>query len=425
VHGTFLGKNRIKPNSYIPIPKNNNLIKFGSSTRFYVLHLPEEKNNDSDDEEEEEIEKTENPNTNKQISGASIKNKLRKEREREKRKQSKTTRMIEEFDETDEDFAKLTEHNEFFKSMYAKDDYDAFFDRTGRIEKRNEMKRKSPNQVETYETLVAKQKIILSQIKALEDDIAQLEKTASDSEQNAESDDLDSFMVQLSITLQREKIGRKKKLLVEFKGDYERLFSLGKLVKPALSGLSDISNFTEYQLKLLSQFEQELKKKKSDTDNDTRDRSAEKKQQIHQQMTNMAKTSRTKTGLPPKSDTDDPQNPTSSSSPPSSPNSTEDSRSFNVPLPSDLKDSAIPTYQPSLLSGVAEAIEKQKKAELLKERELTTEDEDEDKDPSTKNKKKKKKKTNFDQDHQNYDNFEPPEGQTGDGRTYLNEKFGY
>jgi len=425
VHGTFLGKNRIKPNSYIPIPKNNNLIKFGSSTRFYVLHLPEEKNNDSDDEEEEEIEKTENPNTNKQISGASIKNKLRKEREREKRKQSKTARMIEEFDETDEDFAKLTEHNEFFKSMYAKDDYDAFFDRTGRIEKRNEMKRKSPNQVETYETLVAKQKIILSQIKALEDDIAQLEKTASDSEQNAESDDLDSFMVQLSITLQREKIGRKKKLLVEFKGDYERLFSLGKLVKPALSGLSDISNFTEYQLKLLSQFEQELKKKKSDTDNDTRDRSAEKKQQIHQQMTNMAKTSRTKTGLPPKSDTDDPQNPTSSSSPPSSPNSTEDSRSFNVPLPSDLKDSAIPTYQPSLLSGVAEAIEKQKKAELLKERELTTEDEDEDKDPSTKNKKKKKKKTNFDQDHQNYDNFEPPEGQTGDGRTYLNEKFGY
>jgi len=252
------------------------------------------------------------------------------------------------------------------------------------------MKRKSPNQVETYETLVAKQKIILSQIKALEDDIAQLEKTASDSEQNAESDDLDSFMVQLSITLQREKIGRKKKLLVEFKGDYERLFSLGKLVKPALSGLSDISNFTEYQLKLLSQFEQELKKKKSDTDNDTRDRTAEKKQQIHQQMTNMAKTSRTKTGLPPKSDTDDPQNPTSSSSPPSSPNSTEDSRSFNVPLPSDLKDSAIPTYQPSLLSGVAEAIEKQKKAELLKERELTTEDEDEDKDPSTKNKKKEK-----------------------------------
>jgi hypothetical protein len=50
---------------------------------------------------------------------------------------------MEEYDETDEDFAKLTEHDEFYKSMYAKDDYDAFFDRTGRIEKRNEMKKKS------------------------------------------------------------------------------------------------------------------------------------------------------------------------------------------------------------------------------------------------------------------------------------------
>jgi len=150
-----------------------------------------------------------------------------------------------------------------------------FFDRTGRIEKRNQMKKKAPHQVETYETLVAKQKIVLSQIKSLEEDITQLEKITADSIQQS-NDDLDSFMIQLNITLQKEKIVRKKKLSVEFKNDYERLFSLGKLVKPALSGLSDASNFTENQLKLISQFEQELKKKKSDTDNDTRDRTAEK-----------------------------------------------------------------------------------------------------------------------------------------------------
>jgi len=60
---------------------------------------------------------------------------------------------------------------------------------------------------------------------------------------------------------------------------------------------------------------------------------------------------------------------------------------------------------------------------MKKERELSTEEEDEE-NPA-KNKKKKKKKITFDQDHQNYDNWEPPEGQTGDGRTYLNEKFGY
>jgi len=310
--------------------------------------------------------------------------------------------------------------------MYAKDDYDAFFDRTGRIEKRNEMKKKTANQVETYETLVAKQKIVMSQMKALEDDIAQLERATADSAQS-NSDDLDSFMVELNVTLQKEKISRKQKLLQEFKNHYERLSSLSKLVKPALSGLSDTSNFTENQLKLISQFEQELKKKKSDTDNDTRDRSAEKKQQIHKQMKNMAKTSRFKTGQVqvevPISDSNNPQ-PTDSSQIPTDPNTPEEpSRSFNVPLP-EIKDSTSPTYQPSLLSGVAEAIQKQKKVEMKKENESNTDDDDED-NPSTKNKKKKKKKTTFDQDHQNYDSFEPPEGQTGDGKTYLNEKYGY
>jgi len=308
--------------------------------------------------------------------------------------------------------------------MYAKDDYDAFFDRTGRIEKRNEMKKKTPHQVETYETLVAKQKIVMSQIKSLEEDISQIEKTTADSAQQSNSDDLDYFMVQLNVTLQKEKIARKKKLLLEFNNDHERLSSLGKLVKPALSGLSDTANFTENQLKLISQFEQELKKKKSDTDNDTRDRTAEKKQQIHKQMTNLAKTSRLKTGQnldPPITDPNNPQNPTPSD--PSISTDLDPNRSFNVPLPTDYKDSAIPTYQPSLLSGVAEAIEKQKKVERMKERELSTE-EDDDENPA-KNKKKKKKKTTFDQDHQNYDSWIQPEGQSGDGRTYLNEKFGY
>jgi len=144
-------------------------------------------------------------------------------------------------------------------------------------------------------------------------------------------------------------------------------------------------------------------------------------------MTNMAKTSRLKTGQSEdptlKTDPTDPETPTPSD--PTDPDATDEAqRSFNVLFPSDYKDSATPTYQPSLLSGVAEAIEKQKKVEMLKEREISTEEEDEEENPA-KNKKKKKRKITFDQDHQNYDSFEPPEGQTGDGRTYLNEKFGY
>jgi len=102
----------------------------------------------------------------------------------------------------------------------------------------------------------------------------------------------------------------------------------------------------------------------------------------------------------------------------------ESGRSFNVPFPEDYKDDFTPTYQPSLLSGVAEAIEKQKKEDLKREREAAIDDDDNNNN-STKTKKKKKKKSGFDQDHQNYDSWEPPEGQTGDGKTYLNEKYGY
>jgi len=276
---------------------------------------------------------------------------------------------------------------------------------------------------------VAKQKLLMAQMRSLEADISELEKAATVSQQA--SDDLDSFMQELSVTLQKEKINRKKRLLNDFSMDYDRLCSLGKLVKPALSGLSDTSNFTENQLKNISQFEQALKKKKSDTDNDTRDRTAEKRQQIHEQMKNMAKTSRhtspsVKSSLPRDSKS------STEISPSSSPNQLSDNdqlasdydRSFNVPFPTDYKEEHSSTHQPSILSGVAKAMEKQKKEELRrKERELA--DDDEDDNTNTKVKKKKKKKTGFDQDHENYDSWAPPEGQTGDGKTYLNEKFGY
>jgi len=83
------------------------------------------------------------------------------------------------------------------------------------------------------------------------------------------------------------------------------------------------------------------------------------------------------------------------------------------------------THQPPLLSGVAKVLEKQKKEDLKrKEREFTASDSDEE-ETHDKPKKKKKKKVVYDQDHENYDSWAPPEGQTGDGRTYLNEKYGY
>jgi len=48
-HGTYLGKKKIKSNAYVPIPKNNNLIKFGTSSRLYILHTSDKDSDEDDD----------------------------------------------------------------------------------------------------------------------------------------------------------------------------------------------------------------------------------------------------------------------------------------------------------------------------------------------------------------------------------------
>jgi len=51
--------------------------------------------------------------------------------------------------------------------MYKDEDDDAFFDRTGRVEKKRKQKLelRAGKQAETYETLLAKQKVVHSQKK--------------------------------------------------------------------------------------------------------------------------------------------------------------------------------------------------------------------------------------------------------------------
>lgn len=54
-HGTFVGKNRLKSNQYYPIVQGNNLLKFGNSSRLYVLDNEQGRADDthSDDEGDE------------------------------------------------------------------------------------------------------------------------------------------------------------------------------------------------------------------------------------------------------------------------------------------------------------------------------------------------------------------------------------
>jgi len=150
-----------------------------------------------------------------------------------------------------------------------------------------------------------------------------------------------------------------------------------------MNGIFDTTNFTQAQLRTIIQYEEELKKRKQDTDNDTRDRTAEKKKLVQAQMQQLATVSRNQSKKPGKNtqnnDDDVPaennKSPTQPSNPdenkpthPTQPDQSTDKRDFNVPLPPDFTEDNEPTYQPSLLSGVAKAMEKTKKEEKKKKR---------------------------------------------------------
>jgi len=273
--------------------------------------------------------------------------------------------MKAKLDETDEDFANLTQHREFYKAMYKGDDDDAFFDRTGRVEKKREKNKKSARGgkvTETYETLIAKQKVVLAQKKLVEADITELEKliavekTELKPDENIPNDDLlDSFMSDISSSLLKDKLSMKKKLLNEIIKEHDRITSFANLVKPALSGLSDTGSFTEAQLKSVAQYEEEWKKKKIETDNDTRDRDAEKQKLVRDQMKQLAHTSRgslKSRKLQPKSTDLGPTHETSSP---------ENTNTEDITLTNETIENMADTHQSPLLSGVAKVIEKQKK----------------------------------------------------------------
>jgi len=217
----------------------------------------------------------------------------------------------------------------------------------------------------------------------------------------------------------KEKLTRKNKLLKELEKEYDKMTSLANLVKPALAGLADTTSFTETQLKSVAQYEQEWKKRKQETDNDTRDRTDERKKFVREQMKQYAKTSHGsshsvffKEPGEEKQSGDEKDKDTNCSEP-------------NESIATGTTGTEEDVHPHPLLSGVAKFIEKEKKDKKRKERgENVSTDSDEEEGDKPK-KKKKKKKLLYDQDHQNYDSWAPPPGQTGDGRTHLNEKFGY
>lgn len=115
---------------------------------------------------------------------------------------------------TGQEYAFLDEHKAFYKDLYADDDdQDQFYDRTGRIghstrcpstfshlserKKRTAQMKKEMDLTETYDTLVAKEKVLSEQVSALNSEVRQLEEEISEKIPDLD-DELGIYMKKLS-----------------------------------------------------------------------------------------------------------------------------------------------------------------------------------------------------------------------------------
>lgn len=126
--------------------------------------------------------------------------------------------------------AKNWEENDYYDS-----DDDTFLDRTGSIEKKreNRMKAKTAQTVETYDSLVAKEKSIAVEIRAIEKKLQQSTDQQKNNPNN-DGDSLDTFMKELKNSkLDKHKISKLKMELVRMKKEYTNVIKLVNIAKPA------------------------------------------------------------------------------------------------------------------------------------------------------------------------------------------------
>ncbi|KAJ8921638.1 hypothetical protein NQ315_010547 [Exocentrus adspersus] len=130
--------------------------------------------------------------------------------------------------------AKNWEENDFYDS-----DEDTFLDRTGTIEKKREMRMKAkiPEKAETYESLLEKEKSLLSTISDLEKQIAKAEEKNNHANSgNVEEDSLESYMKELENDNDKSDKYTLRKLkldLVKLKEEHTRVVRLANIAKPA------------------------------------------------------------------------------------------------------------------------------------------------------------------------------------------------
>lgn len=298
---------------------------------------------------------------------------------------------------------------------YYDSDEDNFLDRTGSIEKKRKQRMRLAGRLEekadTYESLLEKHDEIVKQITELSSTIDNWQKKlmVNTSEESSEEDALDAYMLNLSSSvLCKGDVAKMKLKLQNLRKEKESLVTLLKLTQPAnLPPLPDEAqkpNEPEVSLpKKNGSLRSKVQNRKIEPDTESSENTNKScktsvvASNAVGDKTTKAKKLKKKDEEIEEDDSDDDDRPTSAKSPHAS----------LIKEQSDASVSAVPGC-----SGNRERVEETEKRRHEKK---------------MKKPRRKEQELCCDQDAyaDNYSTWVPPEDQKGDGKTSLNEKYGY
>lgn len=306
---------------------------------------------------------------------------------------------------------------------YYDSDEDNFLDRTGTVEKKREQRMKQAGKfeekVETYSSLTEKHSGIVNKISYLDDRLKRAQENDAKAKESSE-DSLDAFMSNLNTsTLSKSDITKMKVELQNLRREEMKLVKLINFTKPAnLPPLvsqvqteytkDDSQQKSKLSMKKVSQLEKRRKLFEANNKNDSeRDSSS-----LNSNMDNEEEE---------EEDDDNPE------------------KNDNAKEKSDEEDANVHKFEckksipckdevesnGSTKTDDKSSIMKSVNREMKKQTVNVTDDKKRKKD--NKSEKSKNVKKQYDQDvhSEDYSTWVPPQNQSGDGRTNLNDKYGY
>nr|XP_034187012.1 kanadaptin [Osmia lignaria] len=292
---------------------------------------------------------------------------------------------------------------------YYDSDEDNFLDRTGSVEKKREQRMrlagKLEDKAETYDSLLEKHKQVTKRISQLSTSIENWHNASNKEKEAPEEDALDAFMSSLnSSSLTKNDIAKMKVELQNLRKEEASLIKLLNLTRPANLPPLVSSNVNTEQIthrgkatETVTQGSSEVNKIQDSLIRRTKEKQANQRAHVDRKSIVPSTTNDTRTEAESEEEVDSEDDNELISSR-ASPKETEESSKTS---PDSVKES----------SEGKEAKGKQPQREVK----------------VTKKRRQEQEKVNYDQDiyTDNYSMWVPPQNQAGDGKTSLNEKYGY